>query len=109
MNELVELIKRIAVNAVRAEVPTSILYGTVTSTDPLEIETDQKLKIPAEHLVRTQKVTDHDQEFEADVVGGEGGYVKTGKMKGGLKAGDKVLLVRHAGGQSYTVLDKLEG
>ena len=42
INELVKAVKRAAVEAVRAEAPVAVCYGTVTSTSPLKIMVDQK-------------------------------------------------------------------
>ena len=42
INELVKAVKQAAVEAVRAEAPVAVCYGTVTSASPLKIQVDQK-------------------------------------------------------------------
>lgn len=56
---LSEIIKRMAVGANNASAPTSVLFGTVTSINPLEITVEQKLKLTKEFLVLTKNVKDY--------------------------------------------------
>ena len=44
INELVKAVKQAAVEAVRAEAPVAVCYGTVTSASPLKIQVDQDRK-----------------------------------------------------------------
>ena len=46
-----EIIKKMAVGANDANAPTSVLFGTVTGINPLEITVEQKLKLTKEFLV----------------------------------------------------------
>ena len=58
-SSLVEVIKKMAVGANDANAPTSVLFGTVTSVEPLEITVEQKLKLTEEFLVLTKNVKDY--------------------------------------------------
>ena len=77
--ELLQVMKRAAVEAVAAGQPVALCYGTVRSVEPLQIMADQKLPLELLSAVR-----------------------------GGLQVGEKVLLLRWQGGQKYLVLDRLE-
>ena len=59
MGSLGEVIKKMAVGANDANAPTSVLFGTVTSINPLEITVEQKLKLTKEFLVLTKNVKDY--------------------------------------------------
>lgn len=54
-----EVIKKMAIGANDANAPTSVLFGTVTSVNPLEIMVEQKLKLTKEFLVLTKNVKDY--------------------------------------------------
>lgn len=58
-SSLGEVIKKMAVGANDANAPTSVLFGTVTSVNPLEIAVEQKLKLTKEFLVLTKNVKDY--------------------------------------------------
>lgn len=58
-SSLVEVIKKMAVGANDANAPTSVLFGTVTSVEPLEITVDQKFKLTKEFLKLTKNVKDY--------------------------------------------------
>lgn len=126
--ELVRTIKRAARDAARAEKPVEVCAGTVTSADPLEIRTEQKLTLGRAQLALSRNVTDFETEvsIKADYgwetqesSGGDGdaaygahghGIVIDGlkiKVHNALKAGDRVILARQQGGQKYTVLDRV--
>lgn len=81
---LVDLIKNVAVKAVEATNPVNVLFGTVVSESPIEVQIHQKLKLTEEFLVITERVT-----------------------QANLKRGDKVVLLRVQGGQQFVVLDKV--
>ena len=63
INELVRLVKRAAVEAVRADAPMSGGYGYVTSTSPLEITVDQKKILTEAQLILTAAVRDYAEEM----------------------------------------------
>ena len=65
-SSLGEVIKKMAVGANDANAPTSVLFGTVTSVEPLEITVDQKLKLIKEFLVLTKNVKDYTVDVTMD-------------------------------------------
>lgn len=75
--------------------------GTVVSVSPMSIQTDaSRPLIPAAALILTSEVKDRIVKVE----GGSGGTVQVHE---GLKAGDKVLMLRVSNGQRYIILSKL--
>jgi hypothetical protein len=79
---LIPLLKRVALEAVEASKPTVVLFGTVSSINPLTIYLEQKRTITKGFLVVTDKAKN-------------------------LTEGDVVVLIRMQGGQKYIVLDKV--
>jgi hypothetical protein len=79
---LLPLLKKVALEAVEASKPTVVLFGTVSSINPLSIYLEQKRTITKAFLIVTDKV-------------------KT------LAVGDKVVMIRMQGGQKYIVIDKV--
>lgn len=57
-NDLVKLIKQAALEAVNASKPANMIFGTVISASPLQIQTEQKLPLTAAQLVLSRNVTD---------------------------------------------------
>lgn len=102
INDLVKLIKKAAVEAVNASDPTTIRYGEVISTNPLQIRIDQKLILGTAQLKLTRNVTDYETEMSVN-----GGAKQTYKVFNALKIGEKVLLIRMQGGQQYIVVDRV--
>lgn len=82
-DNLVQLIKRIAVNAVEASKPCNTFTGKVKSVTPLEISVGQKMVLDNDFLTLTS----------------------TAKEK--ITEGSNVLMLRQAGGQRYIVVDTL--
>ncbi|ANB62305.1 DUF2577 domain-containing protein [Anoxybacteroides amylolyticum] len=81
---LVDLIKNVAVKAVEATNPVNVLFGTVASESPLEIQIHQKLRLTEDFLVITERVD-----------------------QANVRRGDRVVLLRVQGGQQFIVLDKV--
>ena len=129
---LIESIKKAALDAVEASKPTTIVYGKVTSTSPLKVNVEQKLTLTDAQLVLTRNVTDYKVKVSLDhytedvthshtisdtYTGGGSASNNTHKhqVKGkkeitvhnSLVVGDTVLLLRMQGGQQYIVLDRL--
>lgn len=133
INELVRLVKQAAVEAVRADAPMAICYGTVLSPTPLKIQVDQKKILGAAQLILTDAVRDYNVEmstiegtgkslgphYTEDESGGSGYPAfaahkhryqgrKKWRIHNALKKGEKVILLRCDGGQKYVVLDRWE-
>ena len=88
-SSIVQLIKQMAVEAVKASRPCDYIVGNVIGTDPLKIKVSNSL------------VIDYVQEV------GEGVAKKNVKIYNSLKEGDSVLMFRKAGGQEYIVVDRM--
>lgn len=123
MNELAQVIKQIAAEAIEAAKPSGITYGEVVSIHPLQIRIEQKLTLPAEFFKLTKAVTDHYVDMTVSHVtenrSGGGGYAEfashnhdyQGRKKflvhNGLQVGEEVILLQVQGGQRYIVLDRV--
>lgn len=132
MPNLIEIIKQAAVEAVEASNPCAIMFGTVTSIDPLEISVEQKLTLNSSYLILTNLVKDIEVEVTVDhftddhahthtiidtYSGGGSASTETHKhaitgkktitIHLGLKVGETVMLLQIQGGQKYIVLDRV--
>ena len=121
----VENIKRAALAAVAASMPSGVYFGTVTSASPLEISIEQKITLTKTQLVLSSLVQDFDVDMTVDHTteaksGGSSDASfashsheykgkKTFKVHLALKKGEKVMLLRMQGGQRYIVLDRIRG
>lgn len=84
-----------------AQKPADIMTGSVISLSPLSIQPDVSIPpIPEAGLILTTAVIAKTE----NVQGGNGGFVE---INPGLKAGDKVLMLRVSKGQRYIVLSRL--
>lgn len=86
MNELIRIMKRAAMEAVEEAKPTAVTFGSVSSVEPLKIRLKPKLTLDWDFFVVPEHLND---------------------MK--LAQGDRLLLLRVQGGQSYVVLGKVGG
>lgn len=59
MSNLVEVIKKAAIEAVEAAKPSDLIIGVVESASPLQIRIEQGLLIDEDFLILTKHVTDH--------------------------------------------------
>ncbi len=123
-NDIIKMIKRAAIDAVQSLQPTSIVFGTVVSIEPLKINVEQKLTLTTAQLLLTNNVRDYDLEMTVDhttenTSGGSGeasfashNHAYTGKkifrVHNGLIVGDEVMLLQVQGGQKYIVLEKIK-
>lgn len=81
-DDLLNVIKQAAMDAVNASKPTDGIEAEIISLEPLKIKVDQKLTLTKEFLTITNE------------------------MEGKLKKG-KVMLLRLQGGQKYVILGTL--
>ncbi len=131
MNEIVRIIKRAAVDAVEAQKPCIVLFGTVIKTNPLEILVEQKMTLSEAQLILSRNVTDFQTEMSFDDPNIKQQYTSWDinetaedsprkiafkeKVKhkitvyNALKTGEKVVLLRCAGGQRFVVIDRIGG
>ena len=101
-SNIIQLIKRAAVEAVEAAKPCDYRIGTVISASPLKIKVSQTMEIEESFLHLSRNVTDFQTEITIDT-----GTKQTCTVHNALKKGDKVLMLRKAGGQRYAVIDRV--
>lgn len=122
-SDLLNAIKKAAIDAVNATKPTAIVYGKVINTSPLQINVEQKMTLTAAQLVLTKNVTDHKVEMTVNHVtenrsGGSGensfashNHAYQGRKEftihNGLVVGDEVIMIQMQGGQKYIILDRV--
>ena len=121
---LLNAIREISESSAEAMKPADIFFGEVEAVNPLVIGVDQKLKLTEEVLILTGAVSDHKGEISGGGVyrqayvsslGGISGSCRIRfepefqevSFKNNLKKGEKVILLRAAGGQKYVVLDRV--
>lgn len=123
MANLLQTIKRAAVDAVAASNPVALSVGSVVSVSPLKISLSQQLTLTEQFLIVPQSLTDYKVkiEFTEKTKGANvelNGTDYNGSITlnaitheitifNGLKAGEKVLLLKMQGGQKYLVIDKV--
>lgn len=103
MPNMVELVKKAALDAVEASKPVQVLYGVVTSSSPLKIQVDQKAIYTEKMLILTRNVTNYSVTATNSQIG-----TVTLTLNNALKTGERVLLVRVQGGKKFAVLDRVK-
>lgn len=125
---LIEIMKRSALDAVEAGKPCDLRYGTVMSIAPLKVRVTNQFIIPKSMLIVPEYLTDYEIEvtikpdYNWKTKDKSGGSLEASfeshnhdiyferkkiKIHGALKVGDKVVLLRQAGGQHFFILDRL--
>jgi len=92
-----DMVKQIVSNQVHAMQPVAVMYGLVTNTNPLEVNVDQRLPLTADFLVVPEHLTPH------NVTAGMQELV----IRRGLELGDRLILIRAAGGNEYVIVGRL--
>lgn len=126
-NELVETLKRAAVEAMEAKKPVNVYFGEVVSAAPLKINVEQKMVLGEKQLILSRNVTNFKTSISA---GNVKNYYYTGSttdsgtapvspshvhavgkieitVHNGLVVGDEVILIRQQEGQKFIVLDRI--
>lgn len=123
-NEFLRIIKQAALDAVSADKPVNICFGTVTNASPLQINVDQKMTLGEKQLILCRNVTDFKTKVKA---GNIQSYYYTDSeetvtetvghthavgeievtIENGLAVGDQVILIRQQGGQKFIVWDRV--
>lgn len=122
-NELVDTLKRAALEAMKASKPVNIVFGEVVNTSPLQINVEQKMILGAKQLVLSRNVTDFTTEVTVSWNtgsrsggSGEDSFAahthsvsgrKSITVHNGLAVGDEVILARQQEGQKFIVLDRI--
>ena len=97
MANLIETIKKAAVDAVRASNPVVFLFGVVIKENPLTINIDQKMELTEEFLVLTSQV-----KLYETIINNQKTIIDNS-----LKKDEQVILIRMQGGQRFIVLDRM--
>lgn len=85
MDELIQAIKQIAVEAVQSQKPNEVVFGTVSSINPLKITIDQKITVSGDFLIVMKQF--------------QGSY---------FELNNKVVMLQCNRGQKYLILGKGE-
>lgn len=101
MPDLLETIKRAALEAVEEAAPCKIMFGKVISASPLKIQVEQRLTLDESHLILTHLVKDFEVDMTVDDI------TKQYTVHLGLSVDETVMLLRNQGGQRFIVLDRL--
>lgn len=132
---LINIMKRASMDAVDNAQMCDLRYGTVISATPLKVQIDNLLTIPSPALVVPEHLTnyevsvttnwdteDHTYSHTHNLINGDGNIEvqqhtnthnhtirgkKSMTIHNALKKGDKVVLIRKQGGQSYFILDRI--
>ena len=81
-NDLNNLIKKTAMDAISSSKPVAVVFGKVLSTSPLQVKVEQKFTLSSKFLVKTSSCKD-------------------------IRVNDEVILLRMQGGQKFIVIDKV--
>ena len=123
-------IKMLAKQVIEQGKPCNIEFGTVVSSSPLVIRLSQKIELTDGFLILTNSVKDHSVDITVSWKtvenkhkhgNGNNGQptdevehdhaisgVKKITIHNGLTVGEKVILLRVQGGQSYVVIDRVD-
>ena len=94
---LANLIRQASMGAFEASNPVMVMFGTITKTNPLEVNVEQRFTLSRDFLILTERLTEYKVKVNGqDVV-----------IRRGLQVGDKVLLLRIQGGRQYVVWDRV--
>lgn len=105
VNELVETLKRSAIEAVKAEKPVNVCFGEVISISPLKIGVEQKLTLGEKQLILSRNVTNYTITVSVNWTHESGEKKIT--VHNGLAVGDGVILIRQQEGQKFIVVDRI--
>lgn len=119
MPDLIQIIKKAAIEAVQAANPCSIMFGVVTKTNPLNITIESRLTLDESFLILTSAVSTFSVDVDVSVSTSNSISVpvhnhtvsgrKTITVHLGLSIGESVMLMQVQGGQKYVVLDRVGG
>lgn len=106
---LIEIMKRASMDAVENAKPCDLRYGTVISTSPLKIQVTNEFILPPSVLIVPRHLSDFTMaiDLKVDIDDETTKTVNSMKIYNALKVGDKVAMIRQAGGQNYYILDRI--
>ncbi len=97
MANLIETVKKAAVEAIQASNPVAFSFGMVVKENPLTINVDQKMELTEEFLVLTSSVKSYETKINNQKV----------VVDNRLEKDEQVILIRMQGGQKFIVLDRM--
>lgn len=103
---ILRIVKKAAVDAVRAMKPMAHIIGIVEKESPLTVRINQKIVLTKEHLLLTDIV--RDRIVAVSNADDQTQSKKQYTVHGALKAGERILLLRCEGGQKYIILTRME-
>ena len=112
MPNVVEIVKKAALEAVEASKPVAYLFGTVVSISPLTVQVDQKLILTEGMLILSRNVTDFTigiSQESGDLQDGVSSPQTWIKVHNALQEGEKVLLTRIQKRNQFVILDRIGG
>ena len=123
---LIDTMKKVARQSQNASMPAAFPFGTVTAESPLTIRVDNRFDITGEAIVlmkefkegyypthqhsgflspaQTEEASGHAHVLKDDYLTNND---DESELYYGLKTGEKVVLLRNAGGQSFLVLGRV--
>ncbi len=96
---MLDIIKKAGIGAVQAGNPVTVTYATVSQVNPLELYVDQKSTLTEDFLI----IPEHMTEYKVWI--GDQEVI----IRRGLERGDKLILIRAQGGQSFVILGRVVG
>lgn len=109
MASMIETIKQASVNAIGANNPLDIQFGTIID-DNLTIQLDQKKILPKEFFIVSEQMTPYTIDLSHNHTCSNGetsNSLGTVVIREGLKKGDVVILLRIEQGTRFLILDKV--
>ena len=114
-NDLSNVLKKLAIGAVKSEQPMAFCMGKVTKEEPLEITVDERITLNEDFLLFCSSAIEHTGSITLNNINlyNEHPWNDEDTLKitynDGLMLDDVVLMLRCDGGQRYIVLDRLRG
>ena len=110
---MVHTIKRIAQSAAGTTPRCTFIFGTVVSSDPVSVQIDNRFFVGGEALIIMRSLKkgeygSHRHKHKCAYTGEEVFTEEDDETYYGLKAGDKLALMREHGGQRFLVLGVVE-
>jgi len=108
---LLEIMKKAGAGAVEAGKPAAIMIGTVTNTNPLNVNVEQRLTLTEDFLIVPESLTAYEVDLQHTHSYSTGTTSEALPdplvIRRGLEVGDIVLLLRVQGGQQFVILDRV--
>ena len=97
----IENMKSIVLKAVEEGDPCDVILGTVTKDSPVTVQIDQKTTLLETQIIVPEHLTEHAEQMSIPGVG-----EVSVTVKGGLKSGQRILLLQKRGAQQYVAVGR---